>query len=115
MILSKTLWSKAQTIFLLPPLIAATTPAAAQQNPAAPPSQNPASPPLEPEKADQPHKSGSGTEPPAMGATGWTGGSRGTTHPTDPTPDSSKDQPTMATGKDLEGPPKQFPPNQTPE
>ncbi|MDB5617149.1 hypothetical protein [Tardiphaga sp.] len=66
----------------------------------------------------------SGTAPENMGATGWTGGSRGQTHDsaTSSGPGNSakdteaaKDQPEMATGEDLKGPPVQFPANKTPE
>jgi hypothetical protein len=68
--------------------------------------------------------SGSGTAPENMGATGWTGGSRGQTHDSATTTgqgnsardtEAAKDQPVMATGEDLKGPPTQFPPNKTPE
>jgi hypothetical protein len=70
------------------------------------------------------HNSGSGTAPENMGATGWTGGSRGQTHDSATTTgqgnsardtEAAKDQPVMATGEDLKGPPTQFPPNKTPE
>lgn len=73
------------------------------------------------------HNSGSGTAPENMGATGWTGGSRGQTHNSATTTGqgnaaqdakdaaATKDQPAMATGEDLKGPPKRFPPNKTPE
>jgi hypothetical protein len=70
------------------------------------------------------HSSGSGTAPENMGATGWTGGSRGQTQDSATTTGqgnaaqdaaAAKDQPAMATGEDLKGPPKQFPPNKTPE
>jgi hypothetical protein len=70
------------------------------------------------------HGSSSGTAPENMGATGWTGGSRGQTHDSatttgqsNPAQDAAaaKDQPVMATGEDLKGPPTQFPPNKTPE
>ncbi len=65
----------------------------------------------------------SGTSPQEMGATGWTGGTRGQTHDsaTSGQGDSgtnsqaAKDQPVMATGEDLKGPPAQFPANKTPE
>jgi hypothetical protein len=68
--------------------------------------------------------SGSGTAPENMGATGWTGGSRGQTHDSATTTgqgssaqdtEAAKDQPVMATGEDLKGPPTQFPANKTPE
>jgi hypothetical protein len=71
------------------------------------------------------HNSGTGTAPENMGATGWTGGSRGQTQDSATTTGqgnnaaqdaaAAKDQPAMATGEDLKGPPKQFPPNKTPE
>jgi hypothetical protein len=70
------------------------------------------------------HGSSSGTAPENMGATGWTGGSRGQTHDSATTTGqgnsaqdtaAAKDQPVMATGEDLKGPPTQFPPNKTPE
>jgi hypothetical protein len=70
------------------------------------------------------HNSGSGTAPENMGATGWTGGSRGQTRDSATTTgqgggaqdaETAKDQPAMATGEDLKGPPTQFPPNKTPE
>ena len=70
------------------------------------------------------HNSGSGTAPENMGSTAWTGGSRGQTHDSATTTgqgndardaEAAKDQPVMATGEDLKGPPKQFPPNKTPE
>lgn len=69
--------------------------------------------------------SGSGTAPENMGATGWTGGSRGQTHDSATTTgqggnaaqdaEAAKDQPVEASGPDLKGPPQQFPPNKTPE
>jgi hypothetical protein len=71
------------------------------------------------------HSSGSGTAPENMGATGWTGGSRGQTHDSATTTgqggsaaqdvEAAKDQPVEASGRDLKGPPQQFPPNKTPE
>jgi hypothetical protein len=70
------------------------------------------------------HSSGSGTAPENMGATGWTGGSRGQTKDSATTTgqgsgaqdaEAAKDQPVMATGEDLKGPPTQFPPGKTPE
>jgi hypothetical protein len=70
------------------------------------------------------HSSGSGTAPENMGTTGWTGGSRGQTQDSATTTgqgsgaqdtEAAKDQPVMATGEDLKGPPAQFPPNKTPE
>ena len=62
-----------------------------------------------------PHTSGTGTAPDGMGSTGWTGGSRGQTDPGKPDPESASQQPFVATGQDLNGPPKQFPAQQTPE
>jgi hypothetical protein len=69
------------------------------------------------------HSSGSGTAPENMGATGWTGGSRGQTHDSATTgqgsdardAEAAKDQPAEASGRDLKGPPQQFPANKTPE
>jgi hypothetical protein len=106
----------------LMPLIAATlmvsaTVSFAQDNtPPANSVENPATTPQ--------HSSGSGTAPENMGATGWNGGSRGqtkdsatTTGQTTPAQDAeaAKDQPEMASGEDLKGPPEKFPPNKTPE
>lgn len=74
--------------------------------------------------ANPPHASGSGTNPEGMGSTGWTGGSRGQTNDSATTTgqstgardsEAAKDQPPMATGKDLQGPPTQFPAGKTPE
>jgi hypothetical protein len=54
-----------------------------------------------------------------MGATGWTGPHQGQTspgHPDAPAPADSPDkQPAVSTGADLNGPPKEFPSNKTPE
>jgi hypothetical protein len=73
------------------------------------------------------HNSGTGTAPENMGATGWTGGSRGQTHdsatttgqgnPAQEAKDAAaaKDQPVEASGRDLNGRPQQFAPNKTPE
>ena len=71
-----------------------------------------------------PKATNSGTAPEHLGASGWTGGSRGQTkdgattgqsvRPTDD-PEAAKNQPSMATGEDLKGPPTQFPANKTPE
>lgn len=96
----------------------ATSPfAQSQGNPAAPE-----------QPAARPDGTGTGTE--GRGATGWTGGSRG---PTDqvtgrpgagpnsgqpgarPNGEAAAQQPFMATGEDLKGPPTQFPAPQTPE
>ena len=55
----------------------------------------------------------SGTAPGGMGSTGWTGGNRGPTGTGNP--EAAADQPFMATGVDLKGPPRQFPAGQTPE
>lgn len=68
-----------------------------------------------------PHSSGSGTAPEGKGSTGWTGGARDQNSQTTgqgtsaQEAEAAKDQPSMATGEDLKGPPKKFPPNQTPE
>jgi hypothetical protein len=68
--------------------------------------------------------SNSGTSPAEMGATGWTGGTRGQTQDSATVSgpgasakdtEAAKDQPMMATGEDLKGPPAQFPANKTPE
>lgn len=55
----------------------------------------------------------SGTAPEGRGSTGWTGGSRDQTGTGNP--EAAADQPFMATGVDLKGPPRQFPAGQTPE
>ena len=105
----------------LTPLIAAAmmvsaTASFAQNTPPANTVENPSNTPQ--------HSSGSGTAPENMGATGWTGGSRGQTHDSATTTgqgnsardtETAKDQPVMATGEDLKGPPTQFPANKTPE
>ena len=67
----------------------------------------------------------SGTAPEHLGSSGWTGGSRGQTKdgattgqnvgPSRDDPEAAKNQPSMATGEDLKGPPTQFPANKTPE
>lgn len=67
-----------------------------------------------------PHSSGTGTAPDGMGSTGWTGGSRGQTETTGQgssrtDPDAAQNQPSMATGADLQGPPARFPAEKTPE
>lgn len=70
--------------------------------------------------------SNSGTAPEHLGSSGWTGGSRGqtkdgatttgqSTRPNSDDPEAAKNQPSMATGEDLKGPPAQFPANKTPE
>lgn len=65
-----------------------------------------------------------GTSPGGMGSTGWTGGNAayiGTSnvHTTGQAPSpwtlSTVDQPLMATGEDLNGPPVRFPATDTPE
>jgi hypothetical protein len=73
------------------------------------------------------HGSSAGTAPENMGATGWTGGSRGQTHDSATTTGqgnaaqdakdaaAAKDQPVEASGQDLKGPSQQFAPNKTPE
>lgn len=78
---------------------------------------------------------GDGTSPQNKGSSGWTGGHPETggattegsgqaSKPKDATTGQgvqvhdeaeAKDQPTMATGKDLKGPPMQFAPSKTPE
>jgi hypothetical protein len=67
-----------------------------------------------------PHTSGTGTAPEGKGTTGWTGGARDQNSQTSgqgasQNPEDAKNQPWMATGEDLKGPPKQFPAGQTPE
>jgi len=65
-----------------------------------------------------PENSGSkGTSPAGMGSTGWTGGSRGQTKPDDVAEDdlAVRDQPLTATGVDLNGTPRRYPPGKTPE
>lgn len=54
----------------------------------------------------------SGSAPKDMGSTGWTGPHKGEQTGTDR---DASDQPSTATGADLKGPPRQFPPNKTPE
>jgi hypothetical protein len=66
-----------------------------------------------------------GTAPHGMGSTGWTGGTGGahvgknneTTGLSgrSDSSDPAADQPEMATGADLQGPPHRFPANNTPE
>ncbi len=76
---------------------------------------------------------GDGTSPQNRGSTGWTGaapetggatvdqkpngGPGATTGQSTTVHDESKakDQPELATGEDLKGPPRQFPPSKTPE
>jgi hypothetical protein len=66
-------------------------------------------------------KSGTGTESDGTRSTGWTGsnrsqGTRGTSgESSNHVSDSADGQPLMATGADLQGPPRRFPANQTPE
>lgn len=67
-----------------------------------------------------PQTDGSGTEPEGKGSTGWTGGARQPSETTgqsdrNPDPEAAENQPYMATGKDLKGPPMRFPANKTPE
>lgn len=70
----------------------------------------------------------SGTAPEHKGNTGWTGGSQdqpSQNKPSETTGQSpkvenhddalAKDQPLMATGEDLKGPPQRFAPSKTPE
>ena len=67
-----------------------------------------------------------GTAPENMGSTGWTGGTGGShigtsnsqttgSAPRNESSDPAADQPEMATGEDLKGPPTRFPANKTPE
>jgi len=61
-----------------------------------------------------------GTAPQNMGSSGWTGsgshvGKGETTGSSQRSDDSAADQPEMATGQDLNGPPHRFPANNTPE
>lgn len=63
-----------------------------------------------------------GTAPGAMGSTGWTGGSgsrigtsNSQTTGASTSASSAADQPEMATGLDLKGPPTRFPADKTPE
>ena len=101
------------TLLIAASLIASAGGALAQNN--NPPAQNVEQPSNTPQNRSQ-----GGTAPENMGATGWTGGSRG--QPQDSTAGSAaadtaaaKDQPAVATGEDLKGPAKQFPANKTPE
>ena len=98
-------------------LMAAATGTLAQNN------TPPASTVEQPTTPKQPNTN-SGTSPAEMGATGWTGGTRGQTHDSATVSgpgasakdtEAAKDQPKMATGEDLKGPPAQFPANKTPE
>jgi hypothetical protein len=66
----------------------------------------------------------SGVAPEGRGSTGWTGGARepdktGQAETTGSNPqregEAAADQPLMATGEDLNGPPVRLPPNKTPE
>jgi hypothetical protein len=98
-------------------MVAATTSFAQNNTPPANAVENPSNTPQ--------HGSGSGTAPENIGATGWTGGTRGQTLDSATTTgqgggaaqdsEAAKDQPVMATGEDLKGPPNQFPANKTPE
>ncbi len=70
--------------------------------------------------AAAPHSSGSGTAPEGKGSTGWTGGTRDQNPQTTgqgaaQDAEAAKDQPAVATGEDLKGPPTQFAPSKTPE
>jgi hypothetical protein len=56
-----------------------------------------------------------GTSPDNRGSTGWTGGSRDTKQDGAPDSDGAAQQPLTATGLDLNGPPRRFPANKTPE
>ena|ERR1700754_1557960 len=93
--------------------IAAATLAFAQDN-------TPPAGTVERPEATTPHSSGTGTAPEGKGTTGWTGGSRDQNSQTSgqsasQNPEDAKNQPWMATGEDLKGPPKQFPAGKTPE
>ena len=61
--------------------------------------------------------SGSGTAPEGAGSTGWTGGTGGSFIGTQHqgSPSSPNDQPAVASGVDLKGPPVQNVPGKTPE
>jgi hypothetical protein len=71
----------------------------------------------------QDNSNSSGTGPAGMGSTGWTGGNRGQTGGggqasanQDPAnPEAAQNQPWVASGEDLKGPPQRFPAGQTPE
>jgi hypothetical protein len=78
--------------------------------------------------ADPQDASGSGTAPEGIGSTGWTGGSRSdegkttgsgsdNNGPSAPRtgPGAAENQPVMATGVDLNGPPTRFRASETPE
>lgn len=86
------------------------------QNSAAPPGQ-----PAHPEQSTTPQANDAGTRPEGLGSTGWGGGSRGQSKPSTAgsargaDEASAADQPLMATGVDLNGPPTRFPANKTPE
>ena len=109
----------------LMPLVAAALMASASGSQAqnnTPPAHTVEQPTTKP-PSQQPTNS-SGTAPENMGATGWSGGSRGQTHDSATSngpgasakdTEAAKDQPVMATGEDLKGPPAQFPANKTPE
>lgn len=75
---------------------------------------------LERPGATTPHSSSAGTAPEGKGTTGWTGGARDQNSQTtgqgaSQNPEDAKNQPWMATGEDLKGPPQQFPAGKTPE
>ena len=93
-------------------LIAAATMSFAQGT-ATPPGTAPERP------AASPKSTGSPDHPQKEdGASGWTSGNRGSGSVTtgqSSSSDPAADQPEMATGLDLDGPPKRFPPSQTPE
>ena len=61
--------------------------------------------------------SGSGTAPQGQGSSGWTGGTGGSFIGTQHqgSPSSPNDQPAVASGADLKGPPVQSAPGKTPE
>jgi hypothetical protein len=62
--------------------------------------------------AATPEKATTGTAPKDMGSTGWTGPHKGEQTGTE---DGAANQPLTATGTDLKGPPRRFPPSRTPE
>jgi len=101
---------KALLLFLITMLITATpSPGRAQETP------NPA--------AGPPNATAPANSPEERGTTGWKGGAReqdkdatvgaGVQKKSDE--ELAADQPLMATGVDLNGPPRRFPPNKTPE
>jgi len=67
----------------------------------------------------EPHQHGSATAPAGKGSSGWTGSNRVPAEnigkSSGMADQQSADQPEMATGADLNGPPVKFPPAKTPE